>query len=42
MIILYIPFEKNAAGDLIDKAKIWETNASPEEIKIIYYKEDFD
>ncbi|KTD18603.1 RNA binding protein (contains ribosomal protein S1 domain) [Legionella lansingensis] len=45
MIILYIPFEKNAAGDLPDGANIWEINhkrVSSEEIKIIYYKEEFD
>lgn len=45
MIILYIPFERNATGDLTYGAKIWKTNcsrASSEEIRIIYYKEEFD
>lgn len=45
MIILYIPFEKPDAGDLTYNALFWQKNHmknSMEELKIIYFNEDFD
>ncbi|WP_419419792.1 hypothetical protein ACNVED_00365 [Legionella sp. D16C41] len=45
MIILYIPFERSNCGNLNEGAQIWQSNyalSSPEKIKIIYYKDDFD
>ncbi|WP_131782015.1 hypothetical protein [Legionella gresilensis] len=45
MIILYIPFERANNGNLGEAAQIWKNNYQlhkEEEIKIIYYQDDFD
>ncbi|STX41199.1 RNA binding protein (contains ribosomal protein S1 domain) [Legionella donaldsonii] len=44
MIILYIPFSRDEAGDLPSGAALWKTNhrvSSQERLKVIYHQDDY-
>ena len=44
-MILYVPFKRDNAGDLVDRVEQWKKNpavSSQEPIHVIYYDDDFD